>query len=274
MSSTFELVIEPRKGWKPVDFRELWVYRELLGYLIWRDIKIRYKQTLLGGLWAVLQPFIGMLVFAGLFQRVATVHSNGSPYPLFVYSGLVIWTFFQNGVTFASNSFLGSEQMIRKIYFPRILVPLAQVLALVFDMLISLGLLIVIMYYYHWPLTLKVVWFPVFVLGGCLATTGLGFILASLNVYYRDVKYAVPFFTQMLMFLTPVLYPVEQVPAGFRFIVELNPVAGMVEGFRYSLLGGSTSWSLVATSFVGSLMLFVLGLFFIRRMESSFADVI
>lgn len=274
MDSTYETVIQPRKGWQPVDFRELWEYRELLGYLAWRDIQVRYKQTFLGAVWAILQPLIGMVVFGVLFQRVAGMRSDGSPYPLFVFAGLTLWTFFQNGVTLASNSLVGSDQMIRRIYFPRILVPLGQILAMVFDLLISLGFLAALMVYFHWPLSLKVVWLPVFLLGSCLATAGLGFILSALNVHYRDVKYAVPFFTQMLLFLTPVLYPIDRVPGKLRYLLSFNPMAGMVEGFRYALLGSPLSWSLVATSFVGAISMFVAGLFFIRRMESTFADVI
>jgi lipopolysaccharide transport system permease protein len=274
VAPTYELVIEPRKGWQPVDFRELWTYRELLGYLVWRDITIRYKQTLLGGLWAVLQPLIGMVVFGVLFQRVADMRGDGSPYPLFVFAGLVLWTFFSNGINLSSNSLVGSEQMIRRIYFPRILVPLGQIIALLLDLAISLVFLAGLMVYYRWPLTLKVLWLPVFLLGSCLATAGLGFMLSALNVRYRDVKYAVPFFTQMLLFLTPVLYPIDHVPGGLHFLLSLNPMAGMVEGFRYALLGSPVSWHLMVSSAVGAVGMFVIGLFFIRRMEITFADVI
>jgi lipopolysaccharide transport system permease protein len=275
VDSTYELVIEPRKGWQPVNFRELWEYRELLGYLAWRDITVRYKQTLLGGLWAVLQPLIGMVVFGVLFQRVSGIRGDGSsPYPLFVFAGLVLWTFFSNGVTLSSVSLVGSEQMIRRIYFPRILVPLGQVLALLFDLAISLVFLGLLMAYYRWHLSLTVLWLPVFLFGSCLATAGLGFILSALNVHYRDVKYAVPFFVQMLLFLTPVLYPIDHVPGKLRFLLSANPMAGMVEGFRYALLGSPVSWHLLASSFAGAIALFVTGLFFIRRMETSFADVI
>jgi lipopolysaccharide transport system permease protein len=274
VASTYELVIEPRKGWQPVDFRELWEYLELLGYLAWRDITIRYKQTLLGGLWAILQPLIGMLVYGILLQRVVTIRGVGSPYPLFVFTGLVLWTFFSNGITLSSNSLVGSEQMIRRIYFPRILVPLGQILALLFDLAISLVFLGLLMAYYRWHLNLSVLWLPVFLFGTCLVTSGIGFILSTLNVRYRDVKYAVPFLTQMLLFLTPVLYPIDHVPGKLRFLLSVNPMAGMTEGFRYALLGGAVSWHLVIGSFAGAIAVFVAGLFFIRRMETTFADVI
>jgi lipopolysaccharide transport system permease protein len=257
-----------------VDFSELWDYRELLGFLVWRDIKVRYKQTLLGGLWAILQPLIGMVVFSTVFSRVAVVHSDGIPYPLFVFAGLTIWSFFQNGVSLSSNSLITNEEMIRRIYFPRVIVPCAQILAFIFDLLISLVFLGLLMAYYHWPLSWRVALLPLFLLGSCLATAGYGFILATLNVRYRDVKYALPFFTQMLMFLTPVLYPISQVPAAARLFISINPIAGMVEGFRYSLLGSPVSWNLLATSFVSATAMFVLGIFCVRRMEKSFADVI
>jgi lipopolysaccharide transport system permease protein len=274
VDSTVEMLIQPRKGWQPVDLREMWNFRELLGFLVWRDIKVRYKQTLLGGLWAILQPLIGMLVFGVVFSRVAGVHSDGSPYPLFVFAGLAVWSFFQNGVSLSSNSLIGNDEMIRRIYFPRVIVPLAQILAMVFDLLISLVFLSILMAYYRWPVSWHVVLLPFFLFGSCLATAGFGFILATLNVRYRDVKYALPFFTQMLMFLTPVLYPISQAPGKVKLFLSINPMAGMVEGFRYAVLGSPVSWTLVATSFAGAVVMFVVGLFFIRRMEISFADVI
>jgi lipopolysaccharide transport system permease protein len=274
VDSTYELVIEPRKGWQPVDLRELWAYRELLGYLAWRDITVRYKQTLFGGLWAVFQPLMGMLVYGVLLQRVVTMRSVGSPYPLFVFTGLVLWTFFSNGITLSSTSLVGSEQMIRRIYFPRILVPLGQIVALLFDLAISLVFLGVLMVYYRWHLTLTALWLPVFLFGTCLVTSGIGFILSTLNVHYRDVKYAVPFLTQMLLFLTPVLYPIDHVPGKLRFLLSINPMTGMTEGFRYALLGEAVSLHLVVSSFAGAIAVFVAGLYFIRRMETTFADVI
>jgi lipopolysaccharide transport system permease protein len=274
VASTHELVIGPRKGWQPVDLRELWGYRELLGFLVWRDIKVRYKQTLLGGMWAVLQPLIGMVVFSILFTRVAPMPSDGIPYPLFVFTGLTIWTFFQNGVSLSSNSLVESKETISKIYFPRILVPLGQIIAMGFDLAISMIFVFMIMLYYRWPFSARLVWFPVFLLGSALATAGFGFILSALNVRYRDVKYALPFFTQTLLFVTPVLYPISRVPVRLRWVLSLNPMSGMVEGFRYSLVGGSLPWTLVATSCASAIVLFAAGLFYIRRMENTFADVI
>jgi lipopolysaccharide transport system permease protein len=274
VSSTIELVIKPRKGWQPVDFRELWLYRELLGFLVWRDLKVRYKQTLLGGLWALLQPLIAMLIFGVLFTKVAPIRTDGSPYPLFVFAGLIPWTFFANSVTLASNSLIGSEQMIRKIYFPRVFVPFGTIGALGLDMLISFAFMGILLGYYHWPLSLRMLWLPCFIAGCFLTTAGLGLILAALNVRYRDVKYMVPFFTQMAFFLTPVIYPLRYLPNNLRLVLGLNPMAGMVEGFRYALLGSPISWPLIYVSTGTSLLMFVIGLFVFRRLERTFADVI
>jgi lipopolysaccharide transport system permease protein len=272
--STFDLVIEPRTGWQPLDYRELWRFRELLGFLIWRDIKIRYRQTVLGGLWAVFQPLIAMVVFGGLFTRVAGVKGDGSPYLLFVFAGLIPWTFFANAIALASNSLIGSEQMIRKIYFPRMLLPIGATAALGLDMLVSLAFMAALMVYYRWPATPRLLLLPVLILGSVLCVSGLGLILSSLNVRYRDIKYIVPFFTQMAFFLTPVLYPMRSVPPGLQTVLSLNPMAGLVEGFRYCLLGRPISKSLVAASLASSTLLFICGLFYFRRVERDFADVI
>ena len=270
----FELTIKPRRGWQAVDLREIWHYRELFGFLIWRDVKVRYKQTALGSLWAILQPLIAMLIFGVLLNRVVKLPSDGSPYMLFVYAGLVPWTFFVNAVSLSSNSLIGNEQMISKVYFPRIMVPLGIIGALGLDMLVSLGFMGLLMVYYRWHISFGVLWLPVFVFGGFLAAGGLGLILSALNVRYRDVKYAVPFFLQMMFFLTPVLYPLSRAPGKFKILLSLNPMAGIVEGFRYALLGSPVSWLLMGTSFGGSVLVFVAGLFFFRRMERTFADVI
>ena len=274
MTSPFELVIKPRKGWQPVDYNELWRYRELFGILIWRDIKIRYKQTALGGLWALIQPLVGMVIFGGVFNRVVNMPSDGSPYLLFVYSGLVPWTFFVNGVTLASNSLIGNENMIRKIYFPRIFIPMGSIGALVLDTLISLVFMGFLMIYYHWSISARLLFLPLFLFGAFGVSAGLGLLLAGLNVRFRDVKYIVPFFTQMLFFLTPVLYPMGKVPQSFRPLLALNPMAGIVEGFRYCLLGSPVSWALMGWSLAGCAVALVIGLFFFNKMDRSFADII
>jgi lipopolysaccharide transport system permease protein len=272
--SSFELIIKPRGGWQPVNVREVWTYRELLGFLVWRDVKIRYKQTALGGLWAILQPLIAMLIFGTLFNRVAHIPSNGYPYLLFVYAGLVPWTFFQNAVTLASNSLLGSEQLIRKIYFPRVLVPLGAIGALGLDMLLSLAFMGVLMLFYHWHLSVTLIWLPLFMIGSFLAAGALGLFLSALNVEYRDVKYVVPFFLQMAFFLTPVLYPMNYISGPLKVLLLINPMSGMEEGFRYALLGGPISWGLVYRSIAISVVLFMASLVLFRRMERRFADLI
>jgi len=274
VTSSFELVIRPRKGWQAIDLREIWFHRELLGFLVWRDVKIRYKQTLLGSLWAILQPLMAMVVFVGLFNRVAKISSDGPPYALFVFAGLVPWTFFSNALTLSANSLVGNEQMIRKTYFPRLFVPLGTILALGLDLVVSLVFMGVLMAYYRWPLSGAFVWLPVFLLGSFLAAGGLGLILAAVNVYYRDVKYVVPFWVQMAFFLTPVIYPLRYVPARLRAFLGLNPMAGVIEGFRHALLGSPANWEMIGASLGVSLALFVAGLFFFRRMERDFADVV
>jgi lipopolysaccharide transport system permease protein len=274
VAATFELVIRPRKGWQPVDWKEIWLYHELLGFLVWRDIKIRYKQTALGGLWAILQPLVAMLIFGALFGRITGMKGDGSPYPLFVFAGLVPWTFFANAVSLSSNSLVGSEQMIRKIYFPRILVPLGSIFALGLDLIIGLGFMALLMLYYRWHVTLALLWIPFLLIATLLATSGIGLFLSALNVQYRDVKYVVPFFTQMAFFLTPVLYPMSNAPTKLKAFLIFNPMSGVVEGFRHALLGSPISWELVIVSTIVCIFLFFGGMYFFRRRERLFADLI
>jgi lipopolysaccharide transport system permease protein len=273
-SSSFVLHIRPRKGWQAINFHELWFYRELLGFLVWRDIKIRYRQTFLGGLWAVLQPLTAMLLFGALFGRVSGMNGGGHPYALFVFAGLVPWTFFANAIGLASNSMVGSEQMIRKIYFPRLFVPLGTVAAFGLDVLISLTFMAVLMFHYRLAPSFSLIYLPILLLGTFLVTSGFGLMLAAINVRYRDVKYVVPFVTQMAFFITPVIYPISYVPAKLRVIVALNPLTGIVEGFRYALLGGSVSWTMMVGSLLAACVIFAFGLSMFLRMERLFADVI
>ena len=272
--SSFELTIRPGKGWQPVDWKEIFLYRELLAFLMWRDIKIRYRQTLLGGLWAVLQPLIAMLIFTFVFNRLAGVKSDGPPYPLFAFAGLAPWTFFSTALSQSSNSLVANQQLVSKVYFPRVFIPLGAVGALLLDMAFSMGLLFVLMLHYHWPISMHVLWLPVFVLAAVLSASGLGMILSSLNVSFRDVKYAVPFLIQMGLFLTPVIYPIHYIPERWQMLMGLNPMTGVVLGFRYSLLGSTASWTVMGVSLGVSFALFVLGLLVFRRMERRFADII
>jgi lipopolysaccharide transport system permease protein len=274
MSGTFELTIRPRKGWQAVDLKEAYLYSELLLFLIWRDIKIRYRQTLLGGLWAVLQPFLAMTIFAFIFNRLAHVQSDGPPYKLFAFAGLAPWTFFSTAVTQSSNSLLANQQLVSKIYFPRIFIPLGAIFALLVDLILSLGLLAVLMIYYRWALTPAVAWLPLFMVFAILAAAGTGLILSALNVRFRDVKYAVPFMIQMGLFLTPVIYPTHYVPARWQLLMGLNPMTGVVVGFRHALLGTPISWDVTGVSLATCLLLFVVGLFVFRRLETEFADIL
>jgi lipopolysaccharide transport system permease protein len=272
--SSFELTIRPRRGWQPVDFREIFLYRELLGFLVWRDIKIRYRQTLLGGLWAVLQPLIAMLIFTFVFHRLAGVKSDGPPYPLFAFAGLAPWTFFAASVSQSSNSLVANHQLVSKIYFPRVFIPLGAVGALLMDLIFSLCLLGLLMIHYHWHLTVNVFLLPIFMLAAVLAAAGCGLILSALNVSFRDIKYAVPFLIQMGIFVTPVIYPIRYIPPRWQVLMGLNPMAGVVLGFRHALLGSDASWAVMGVSLSVSVLLFIFGLFIFRRMESRFADVI
>jgi lipopolysaccharide transport system permease protein len=274
MPTTFELTIRPRKGWQPIDVKEIYLYRELLGFLIWRDIKIRYRQTLLGGTWAVLQPLIAMFIFTFVFNRLAGVKSDGPPYPLFAFAGLAPWTFFSTSVTQSSNSLISSHQLVSKVYFPRIFIPLGAIGALLLDLMLSLALLGVLMLHYRWPVTPALLSLPVFILGAVLAAAGSGLTLSALNVSFRDVKYAVPFMVQMGIFVTPVIYPARYIPERWQFLLGLNPMAGVVIGFRHALLGSPASWPMMGLSLAVSVFLFVSGLLIFRRMENRFADII
>ena len=274
MPSSFEVTIRARTGWQPVDFKEIFLYRELLAFLVWRDIKIRYRQTLLGGLWAVLQPLIAMFILTFIFNRLAGVSSDGPPYPLFAFAGLAPWTFFSTAVSQSSNSLVSNQALISKVYFPRVFIPLGAIGALLLDLALSLGLLFLLMLYYRWPVSVKVLWLPVFTLAAVLATSGSGLILSAFNVSFRDVKYAVPFLIQMGIFVTPVIYPIRYIPGHWRILMGLNPMTGVVLGFRYALLGSASPWPIMGLSLAMSLAIFVAGLLIFRRMERRFADII
>lgn len=273
-ASTFELVIRARHGWQALDVREMWIFRELLGFLIWRDVKIRYRQTALGGLWAILQPLLGMLIFTVFFNRIAGIQSDGPPYPLFVYAGLVPWFFFSNAVSSASNSLIGNQQLLSKIYFPRMFIPMGSIGAFGMDLLVSLGLTFGLMAYYRQPPPVAILLLPILILACFLAACGLGLFMAALSVRYRDVKYAIPFFIQMLFFVTPIIYPPRYVPGRYQVLLGLNPMTGIVMGFRYALLGTPGRWDVAVASGLVSVVMFVAGLLIFRRMERVFADIV
>ncbi len=274
MPSSFEVTIRPRRGWQPIDIKEILVYRELLAFLVWRDIKIRYRQTLLGGLWAVLQPLIAMLIFTFIFNRLAGVKSDGPPYPLFAFAGLAPWTFFSTAVSQSSNSLVSNQQLVSKVYFPRVFIPLGAVGALLLDLGLTLGFLVLLIFHYRWPISPNLLWLPVFILAAVLAASGVGLTLSAFNVSFRDVKYAVPFLIQMGIFVTPVIYPILYIPGHWKNLMGLNPMAGVVLGFRYALLGSPSPWPVMGLSLIVSVVLFIFGLLIFRRMERRFADII
>ena len=269
------LRIEPSRGWVSLKLNEFWEYRELLYFLIWRDVKVRYKQTVLGAAWAVIQPFFTMAVFSLFFGRLAQVPSDGVPYPIFAYTGLVPWAFFSNGLTQASNKLVGSSGLITKIYFPRLVIPVAAVLSGIVDFFLAFLVLLGMMMYYGIFPTLNTLWLPLFLLLALITALGVGLWLSAMNVRFRDVQYVVPFLTQFWLFATPVAYPSSLLPEPWRTLYGLNPMVGVVEGFRWALLNTAAApGPMIAVSAVISLALLVSGAFYFRRMEKTFADIV
>jgi lipopolysaccharide transport system permease protein len=266
--------IHPRSGWASLRLGELREYRELLYFLIWRDIKVRYKQTALGIGWAVLQPIAAMLVFTLFFGRLAHLPSNGIPYSLFSLAALVPWTFFANGLAQASTSVITNQQLVTKVYVPRLALPLATVLAGLMDLAIAALVLLVAMLRAGRVPGVAVLWLLPLSLLAVAATLGVGLWLAASNVRYRDVKYVVPFLTQLWLFVSPVVYSTQLVPERWRIVYALNPMVGVVEGYRWALFGGDSPWSLVASSTAGALLLLWSGAMYFRRVERSFADIV
>jgi lipopolysaccharide transport system permease protein len=271
------MVIRPSKGWVSLKLDELWAYRELLYFLTWRDIKVRYKQTALGAAWAVLQPVMTMVVFSLFFGRLAKMPSDGIPYPIFSYTALVPWTFFAFGLSQSANSLVGGQNLIKKVYFPRLVMPIATVLAGAVDCLLAFGVLLVMMLFYGILPTVNLVFIPLFILLALVTSLGVGFWLSALNVQYRDVKYIVPFLTQFWMFATPIAYPsslLDNYPI-WKILYGLNPMVGVVEGFRWALLGAKTQpGPMVLVSSLAAVALLVGGTFYFRRMEKTFADLV
>ncbi|HZZ17177.1 MAG TPA: ABC transporter permease [Candidatus Sulfotelmatobacter sp.] len=268
-------IIRPSRGWVSLRLPELWHYRELLVFLAWRDVKVRYKQTALGVVWAVLQPLLGMVVFTVFFGRLAKVPSDGIPYPLFSYSALLAWQLFAYSLTESSNSVVANERLITKVYFPRLVIPMASILAGLVDFAIGFVLLIGLMAYYGVHPGWGVLTLPLFIVFEVATALGVGLWLSALNVQFRDVRYTVPFIAQFWMFASPVVYSSTLVPARWRPWYGLNPMAGVVEGFRWALLGKQPAPGLMfAVSSVVVAALLVSGLFYYRRMEKNFADVV
>jgi homopolymeric O-antigen transport system permease protein len=271
-----QTVIQPSRGWQLVNVRELWQFRELLYFLVWRDVKVRYKQTALGAAWAVLQPLLMMAVFSVFFGRLAGVNSDGLPYPLFVFAGLLPWTFFATAIASAGNSVVGSERLITKIYFPRLAVPFASVGAALVDFSIAFGMLFVLMLIFGVLPPASILLAPVLMVLIALAALGVGTLLAALNVAFRDFKHVIPFLVQLWMFATPTVYmqPGPATFGGWRHILLANPMIGLVGAFRSLTLGTAIDWPLLALSAAVSILVFTVGCFYFRKVEDSFADII
>ncbi len=267
--------IAATKGWAGLRLGEVWEYRELLYFLAWRDVKVRYKQTLLGAAWAIIQPLMTMVVFSLFFGRLAKIPSDGVPYPLFSFAALVPWTLFASGIGMAANSVVGSANLIKKVYFPRLVVPIASVLTGCVDFLIALAVLLLMVLGYGRAPTANVLWLPLLTLLALITALGVGLWLAALNVKYRDVRYVLPFITQIWLFATPIAYPSSLLSGPWQVVYALNPMVGVVEGFRWALLGTSTApGPMVLVSAAVALLLLVSGAAYFRQMERTFADMV
>ena len=275
MEKTPYLIIKPKKGWQLINFRELREYRDLFYFLVARDIKVRYKQTVLGGLWAVIQPFFMMVIFTLFFGNLAKVPSDGIPYPIFSYSALVAWTYFANAVTRSGNSLVDNASLISKVYFPRLIAPLAAMLAALVDFGISFLVLIGMMFYFHIYPTAMTAFVPLLVILMMFTASGVGMFLAALNAKYRDIRYTITFLVQFWMFASPVVYPTSMVPEKYHLIYAINPMAGVIEGFRSALLGTvAFPTHMLMISAIVSTALFIAGALYFKRTERQFADVI
>jgi lipopolysaccharide transport system permease protein len=261
-------------SWASLNLRELWRYRELLYFLAWRDVKVKYKQTFLGAAWAILQPVLMMVIFTVIFGRVAGMPSDGIPYPLFAYGGLLVWTFFATAITNSGNSLVGSANLITKIYFPRMIIPGAAVCAAAVDFVLAFIVLVPLMVYYRVALTWNLFALPLLVLLLMILVLGVGMWMSALNVKYRDVRFALPFVTQIWMFLSPVIYPLSRMPPKMKLVLMFNPITGIVEGFRSSLFGLPFNWLALMISAAMALVILLYASFWFRRMEKQFADVV
>ncbi len=267
--------IRPGKSWAVVDFRELWAYRELFYFLVWRDLKVRYKQTVLGVAWAIIQPLFTMLIFTLFFGRLAGVPSEDVPYPVFVYAGLLLWTFFANAVTTSGNSLVGNANLLSKVYFPRLFIPSAAVGAGLVDLAIAFVILVGLMIYYSVVVTWGILMLPVLVLLTTLLAVGVGTWLSALNVKYRDIRFALPFLIQIWMFVSPIIYPPSFVPEKWRWLLALNPLTGIIDSFRVSLFSHREfNWGMLAISTVITLALLAYSAYAFWRMEENFADIV
>ena len=267
--------VEPTTGWISLKLKEVWDYRELLYFLIWRDIKVRYKQTVLGAAWAIIQPFFTMIVFTVVFGKIAKIPSDGIPYPIFSYAALVPWTLFASGLGRASNSMVGSSNLIKKVYFPRLCIPIASILAGLVDFILSFMMLIGMMFYFGIVPSMNVIWLPLLLLLALTTSLGVSLWFSAMNVRFRDVGFIVPFLTQIWLFATPIVYPSSLLPEPWRTIYGVNPMAGVVEGFRWALLSTDTApQPIIIVSSLVAFSILIGGLIYFRRMEKTFADIV
>ncbi|MDQ3130950.1 MAG: ABC transporter permease [Acidobacteriota bacterium] len=268
------IVIEPRRGSLALNLNDLWQYRDLLYILTLRDIKVRYKQTYLGILWAVIQPLFMMIIFTAFFGRLAGIPSDGIPYPLFVYAGLLPWIFFSNALNSSGNSLVGNSSLITKVYFPRMIIPISAVASGLIDVLISFGLLLLLMLYYGIGLSQNIIMLPILTLLTAFLATAIGMWMSALNVKYRDIRYALPFLIQLWMFATPIIYPSSLIPDNWRWLVILNPLTGLIEGYRSAIFGTPFDFvSLVVSIFIIFAAL-IYSAYTFRQMERGFADIV
>jgi lipopolysaccharide transport system permease protein len=268
------VVIQPGGKWNLINLKDIWAYRELLFFLTWRDVKVRYKQTLLGAAWAILQPLFMMIIFSIMFGRLGGVNTGGVPYPIFVLAALVPWTFFSNTITASGNSLVGSSHLITKVYFPRLIVPAAAMMAGLVDFMIAFMLLVIMMIYYRVPLTMQVLFLPVLVLLTALFGLGVGTWMSALNVKYRDVRFALPFLIQLWLFVSSVIIPSSSLPQKLRWALLLNPMSAIIEGYRSALFGLPFDWPAlgVATAFTIGMLFY--SVYSFGKAERSFADII
>jgi len=270
-----EVIIEPPRRWLLLHARELWQFRELLFFLVWRDIKVRYKQTIIGAAWAVLQPILTMLVFSVIFGNLLKTPSDGIPYPLFSFAALIPWQLFSRALSDSANSLINNQHMVTKIYFPRLFLPAASILSGLLDFSISMLVLFGMMFYYKVEITWAILTLPLFILLAVITALAAGIWLSALNVSYRDVKYVLPFLLQIWLYATPIAYSTKIIPEKWRFIAGLNPMSGVVNGFRWALLGQTSETStLLSLSIVIIIILFLSGLFYFQYMEQTFADIV
>ncbi|MBG9389074.1 ABC transporter permease [Caenimonas aquaedulcis] len=267
-------VIEPPRGWHMLDWRELWAYRELLWVLATRDIKVRYKQTVLGAAWAVIRPFTTMLIFSVVFGALARIPSDGLPYPIFVFAGLLPWTFFAGAISASGGSLVGSAHLVSKVYFPRLIIPLASVGAGLADLLVSIGILLLMMVWYGVPWTWQLLAAPLLLAALVFTALGVGTLLSALTVAYRDFTHLTPFLVQIWLYVTPVIFPVSIVPPRWQWLLYLNPMSGLVEGFRAAFLGRPFDLLGLSISFATAIAVFALGVSYFEKVERRFADII